>query len=199
MVLVWCVVAVSAQGLPRRTLGTRFPGQSAAVTPKQKQNVMTTNGVEWTYRVVDDAVILEGIVSERREKIRGKGLAVDRSISASIPKNTSGDLTIPDTIAGKSVRCIGCNAFYYCDKLTSVAIPPSVTTIDALAFSGCNRLTSVKMLREWPNSPRNDIIFKGGMRPCKNLKSIHVPANCKSWAGMTEWQGIPLVFDAESE
>ena len=29
------------------------------------------------------------------------------------------------------------------------------------------------------------------------LKSIHVPANAKSWAGMKEWQGIPLVFDAK--
>ena len=28
------------------------------------------------------------------------------------------------------------------------------------------------------------------------LKAIHVPANAMSWAGMKEWLGIPLVFDA---
>ena len=34
---------------------------------------------------------------------------------------------------------------------------------------------------------------------CKMLKAIHVPPNAKSWAGMKEWQGIPLVFDAETK
>jgi hypothetical protein len=32
---------------------------------------------------------------------------------------------------------------------------------------------------------------------CGNLKAIHVPANAKSWAGMKNWFGIPLVFDAK--
>ena len=36
-------------------------------------------------------------------------------------------------------------------------------------------------------------VFEG----CSNLKSIHVPAKAKSWAGMKEWHGIPLVFDAK--
>jgi hypothetical protein len=32
---------------------------------------------------------------------------------------------------------------------------------------------------------------------CGKLKSIYVPANAKSWAGMKDWFGIPLVFDAK--
>ena len=31
---------------------------------------------------------------------------------------------------------------------------------------------------------------------CDNLKSVHVPAKCKSWAGMKEWQGIPLIVNS---
>lgn len=34
---------------------------------------------------------------------------------------------------------------------------------------------------------------------CENLVAIHVPAKAKSWAGMKEWQGIPLVFDVETK
>ena len=47
------------------------------------------------------------------------------------------------------------------------------------------------MLGERPEAPEN--LFPG----CGKLKAIHVPANAKSWAGMKEWQGIPLVFDAK--
>ena len=39
----------------------------------------------------------------------------------------------------------------------------------------------------------------GVFKDCKKLTAIHVPANAKSWAGMKEWQGIPLVFDAETK
>lgn len=50
---------------------------------------------------------------------------------------------------------------------------------------------SITMCGERPDAPNN--VFKG----CRNLKAIHVPANAKSWAGMKEWQGIPLVFDGK--
>ena len=49
------------------------------------------------------------------------------------------------------------------------------------------------MRGERPTS--NNSIFKG----CGKLKSIHVPAKAKSWAGMKDWHGIPLVFDGASE
>ena len=59
------------------------------------------------------------------------------------------------------------------------------------AFYDCGGLTSITMCGERPEAPNN--VFKG----CRNLKSIYVPANAKSWAGMTEWQVVPLVFDAK--
>ena len=72
-----------------------------------------------------------------------------------------------------------------------VSIPESVTEIGTGAFSYCREITSVKLCGERPNAGKD--IFSS----CANLKSIHVPANAKSWAGMKELQGIPLVFDAK--
>ncbi|MBQ0033002.1 MAG: leucine-rich repeat protein [bacterium] len=66
-----------------------------------------------------------------------------------------------------------------------------MTRIGRSAFSCCRDLASVTMCGERPDSQKNVFYI------CRNLKSIHVPANAKSWAGMTEWQGIPLVFDAK--
>ena len=97
-------------------------------------------------------------------------------------------VTIP-----QSVSDVGTRAFAVCKRLVSIAIPSSVTSIGDLAFEGCDGLTSVTMCGEKPN-------FQGKVfSNCKNLKFIHVPAKAKSWAGMKEWQGIPLVFDAEAK
>ena len=67
----------------------------------------------------------------------------------------------------------------------------NVTYIGHQAFWACRELTSFTMRGERPEAP-NDI-FMG----CGKLKAIHVPANAKSWAGMKEWHGIPLVFDTK--
>ena len=95
-----------------------------------------------------------------------------------------GEVTIPD-----GVTTIGNKAFYKCGGLKTVSIPASVTEICAGAFSYCREMTSVTLRGERPNAGKD--IFSS----CNKLKSIHVPANAKSWAGMKEWQGIPLVFD----
>ena len=90
-----------------------------------------------------------------------------------------------------NVKNIKTWAFAGCRGLTSVTIPASVTNMDDGAFWDCFGLTTITMCGECPSSQK-DIFHR-----CCNLKSIHVPANAKSWAGMTEWQGIPLVFDAK--
>ena len=72
-------------------------------------------------------------------------------------------------------------------------MPKNVKRIGNGAFENCRTLTTVVLHGECPDSPDN--IFNG----CKNLNSIHVPANAKSWAGMKHWKGIPLVFDAETK
>ena len=70
-------------------------------------------------------------------------------------------------------------------------IANGVKVIGPDAFKDCAELDTVTILGERPEASNG--IFKG----CGKLKSIHVPANAKSWAGMKEWQGIPLVFDSK--
>ena len=91
----------------------------------------------------------------------------------------------------ESVTSIGEIAFIGCDGLKSITIPSSVKNIGEHAFERCVELTEVTMRGERPKAPEN--LFPG----CGKLKAIHVPANAKSWAGMKDWFGIPLVFDAK--
>ena len=100
----------------------------------------------------------------------------------------NGEIVIPE-----GVTEIVDLAFSSRDRLISVTIPASVSRIGHEVFRRCRGLTSVTMYGELPNSGRNVFSY------CDKLKSIHVPPNAKSWAGMKEWQGIPLVFDAESK
>lgn len=95
-------------------------------------------------------------------------------------------VTIPE-----SVTNIGEIAFIGCDGLKSIKIPSSVKNIGEHVFERCVQLTEVTMLGERPEAP--ETLFPG----CGKLKTIHVPANAKSWAGMKDWFGIPLVFDAK--
>ena len=96
-------------------------------------------------------------------------------------------LTIPE-----NVTIIDCGAFHSCERLGSMTIPASVAKIGPNAFDNCGELTEVTMLGERPEAP-NAIFNKN----CGKLKAIHVPANAKSWKGMKDWFGIPLVFDAK--
>ncbi len=95
-------------------------------------------------------------------------------------------LTLP-----ASVTIIDGGAFHDCGRLGSATIPASVTKIGGRAFCNCGKLIEVTMLGERPEAPKD--IFQN----CGKLKAIHVPANAKSWAGMKDWLGIPLVFDAK--
>ena len=95
-------------------------------------------------------------------------------------------VTIPE-----SVTTIDDIVFIGCAGLKSVTIPSRVKSIGEHVFERCVELTEVTMLGERPEAPKN--LFPG----CGKLKAIHVPANAKSWAGMKDWFGIPLVFDAE--
>ena len=91
----------------------------------------------------------------------------------------------------KNVTAIRTWALEGCNRLTSVTIPEGVKSIGDGAFKNSSALISVSLLGERPEAPKD--IFQN----CGKLKAIHVPANAKSWAGMKEWLGIPLVFDAK--
>lgn len=64
----------------------------------------------------------------------------------------SGEIEIPKKIIYKNktytVTAIGYHTFEYCDELTSVSIPNSITLIRSSAFGSCNSLTLISI----PNS-----------------------------------------------
>ena len=98
---------------------------------------------------------------------------------------------LKSVIIPEGVTFIGHGAFQDCGGLVSVTIPSSVKIIQGKIFKDCRELKSVMTLGERLEASKD--VFDG----CSNLKSIHVPAKAKSWAGMKEWHGIPLVFDAK--
>ena len=53
-------------------------------------------------------------------------------------------------VIGSGVTNIPENAFYNCDKLTSVTIPATVTSIGDWAFYICDNLATVTMSKPWP-------------------------------------------------
>ena len=56
-----------------------------------------------------------------------------------------GDIVIPDVFDGVLVRGIAVRAFYRCDFLTSVSLPPSIRVIRERAFFECPGLRSVEL------------------------------------------------------
>ena len=88
----------------------------------------------------------------------------------------SGDAVIPMKVAkgGKeySVTGIGEDAFFYSD-LTSIVIPPSVTTIGAGAFWGCSSLSSVT----FAEGSQLSVIMNDAFYDCPALSSIIIPAS----------------------
>ena len=67
------------------------------------------------------------------------------------------------------LKRIGSSAFYYCNKLTTITIPNSVTSIERLAFYYCESLTSLTI----PNSVTT--IGEKAFHNCKRLTNLTIP------------------------
>lgn len=76
---------------------------------------------------------------------------------------------------GRIMRVLAINdmAFYDCKVLTSIDIPPHVTSIGEKAFAGCWGLTSVSI----PNSVIT--INEGAFTGCNKITSINLPEHIK--------------------
>ncbi len=95
------------------------------------------------------------------------------------PGGKAGSYMIPN-----SVTSIEASAFSGCNRLTNVTIPNSVTSIEASAFSGCNRLTNVTI----PNSVTSipDVAFFD----CLNLKGAYFEGDAPSSVGASIFHGL---------
>ena len=148
-------------------------------------------------RKLTSVTIPQGVTNIGRTAFRWcsglKSIAIPPAVTrldSNVFRDCSG---LTSVVIPSNVTSIGFCAFWKCSGLKSVTIPSSVTNIRGNAFGCCGELTSLTMFGECPNS--SDNLFLN----CRKLKSIHVPADAKSWAGMKEWQGIPLVFDGSEE
>ena len=80
------------------------------------------------------------------------------------PKSLRGKYSIR-----KGVKVIGNGAFFWCESLTSINIPNSVTTIENRAFIDCKSLTSINI----PNSVTT--IGESAFACCRSLIRINIP------------------------
>ena len=89
------------------------------------------------------------------------------------------DVVIPDTYKRKPVTKIADKAFYgyECEKITSITIPDTVTSIGGLAFTGCTSLTSIEI----PDSVTS--IGYSAFYGCRSLTSIEIPDTVTSIGG----------------
>lgn len=55
------------------------------------------------------------------------------------------EVIVPDKIGGRTVSRIGVKAFGYCEDITSVTLPDSITSIGEMAFLFCVRLKSINI------------------------------------------------------
>lgn len=81
------------------------------------------DGIEWTFTIVE-----------------GKAYVGGDGFTLAIPQETAGALTIPDRLGDTPVVGIGDEAFYGCDKITSVRFPETLETIGTRAFASCRSL-----------------------------------------------------------
>lgn len=87
------------------------------------------------------------------------------------------EITIPDTIEGYPVVCIGDNAFWECWTLKQITLPDSLKSIGRGAFYACSELTEIRI-------PEN-VISIGSMafRDCDSLKTVNIPDSVTEISG----------------
>ena len=97
----------------------------------------TINGTTWYIEKSGDTVKLRGM------EVRNVPTGV---LPAADPR-PEGALVIPDKVCGYTVNTIGSWAFGYCNLISSVTIPDTITKIEEKAFYGCSCLESVSIPR----------------------------------------------------
>jgi hypothetical protein len=106
------------------------------------------------------------------------GAATATNIKAANLAGYVGDIVIPDEVEYQNIKLkvteLGDSAFYNAQKLTSVKLPSTLTSIPKSAFSMCSALTSV-------NIPETvTTIGEYAFYQCKALESIEIPAKVET-------------------
>ncbi len=88
--------------------------------------------------------------------------------------SASGELVIPETIAGYPVTSIDSSAFQDCIGLTSISIPESVTSIGKYAFAWCESLKEIRLPAGITSIEES--MFHG----CVELVGVYIPEGVTS-------------------
>lgn len=98
----------------------------------------------------------------------------DGSVVLNKKGTAEGDITVPSTVGGQTVKALGNAAFEDCWKLRSVTLPDTVTSIGVRAFYDCRSLTSVNLGKNVSE------IGREAFYDCKSLSSITIPDGVKT-------------------
>ena len=141
----------------------------------------TVNGLVWLYEINETKHTARLGYSEYKEVGTIYGNIGKTYHYPAISKSTQGDLKIPSQLNGYIVTSIGSEAFYSCEKITSVIIPDTVTSgINSETFYGCSGLTNVVI-----GTGVSSIGYLA-FSLCTNLRTITIPQSVKS---IDDWGG----------
>ena len=95
----------------------------------------------------------------------------DKTCMVKKASNYITSLTLPDEVNGYRIIGIGESAFSYCNELTSIGIPNTVTFVNRYAFSGCKILNEINL----PVALKmiGDYAFSG----CESLTTMVIPSS----------------------
>ena len=127
------------------TVDTRdFTVETESITPPSVPDKTGYNGVWENYTLGAESITVNAVYTLYSEGLEYT-LSSDETYYTvtGIGTCTDTDIVIPSVYEGKPVKVIGESAFEYCESLTSVTIPDSVTSIGYGAFRECYSLTNV--------------------------------------------------------
>ena len=132
------------------------------------------DGIEWTYRKIDNG---------RKVEIRGAHIS-----EPAIDRGTRGFVTVPDKIRSTTVSRIGHNAFNGCRRITGITIPDGVTYVGTNAFGGC------RLLQEATVNGKITEIRAYTFDGCTSLERVSFPDTVKK-IGMKAFKGCKSLVD----
>ena len=112
-------------------------------------------GITWNYEFIPDSTEVAIVKGESQAAVVG----------------ATGEVTVPSTLGGYTVRRIGQYAFYNCSAITKVTIPSAVEYIGLHAFDGCSGLTRMDV----PNGVTE--IDKYAFRKCTSMMYLTLPSS----------------------
>ena len=109
----------------------------------------------------------------------------DETITITGYTGPGGIVTLPESLIGLPVTCIGDDVFQSSYSLTSVAIPGSINTIGNSAFEGCYRLTNAMIAvgvttigeQAFANSALTSVMIPGSVTDVRKFRvpGLHQP------------------------